>query len=227
MNSSIFNTNGESENIESKIKDFLNKKLLNNASDSLSANIQISPRAAGDAIQQLLSEEFQTLLKPGSFTDYRNDFTRRAMEDFAFNDMNGNYYAVDVKTHRTGTKFNMPNLTSVERLARFYEEENNYFVILMVSYNICCEKIKIENVHFVPVEFLDWQRLTIGALGWGQLQIKNSNNISIDKSMTRKKWMMSLCDALLEFYPDEIAKIKNRIQYFDRIKETWLAQPDE
>ena len=227
MNSSIFNTNGESEKIESKIKDFLNKKLLNNASDSLSANIQISPRAAGDAIQELLSANFKTLLGEQNCAEYSERFARRAMADLAFTDKEGIYYVVDVKTHRIGTEFNMPNLTSVERLARFYEEEKHYFVILMVSYDFDDEKIKIENVHFVPVEFLDWQCLTIGALGWGQLQIKNSNNISIDNSMTRKKWMLMLCDALLEFYPDEIAKIKNRIQYFDRIKETWLAQPDE
>ncbi len=45
------------------------------------------------------------------------------MADLAFQDQQGFYYVVDVKTHRTDTKFNMPNLTSVERLARFYEDD--------------------------------------------------------------------------------------------------------
>ena len=53
------------------------------------------------------------------------------MADLAFEDLDGYYYIVDVKTHRLSTKFNMPNLTSVERLARFYEDDKNYFVVLM------------------------------------------------------------------------------------------------
>ena len=59
---------------------------------------------------------------------------------------------------------------------------------------------------------------TIGALGWGQLQIANSNFISVDDSITRREWMLMLCDALLEFYPKEIAKIGERILYFERTR---------
>lgn len=55
------------------------------------------------------------------------------MADFAFTDVDGNYYVVDSKTHNLGTSFNMPNLTSVERLARFYEDYHNYFAVLMTS----------------------------------------------------------------------------------------------
>lgn len=44
------------------------------------------------------------------------------MADLAFTDKEGFYSVVDVKTHRADTKFNMPNLTSVERLARFYSD---------------------------------------------------------------------------------------------------------
>ena len=58
------------------------------------------------------------------------------MADLAFEDSEGFYYVVDVKTHRHDTKFNMPNLTSVERLARFYEDDKNYFVLLFVSYEV-------------------------------------------------------------------------------------------
>lgn len=39
------------------------------------------------------------------------------MADLAFTDKEGIYSVVDVKTHREDTRFNMPNLTSVERLA--------------------------------------------------------------------------------------------------------------
>ncbi len=34
------------------------------------------------------------------------------------------------------TKFDMPNLTSVERLAQFYGDDKNYFVILYIGYDV-------------------------------------------------------------------------------------------
>ena len=50
------------------------------------------------------------------------------MADFAFNDIYNNYIVVDVKTHNKNTTFNMPNITSVERLSEFYyESDNNIF----------------------------------------------------------------------------------------------------
>ena len=52
--------------------------------------------------------------------EFSSSFARRAMADFAFTDVDGKYYVIDVKTHNLETSFNMPNLTSVGRLSRFY-----------------------------------------------------------------------------------------------------------
>ena len=109
--------------------------LLNAESDFLSPNTLGSTRAAGDAIQEILSQRFDGIL--GNWvSEYSTDFARRAMADLAFKDIDGNYYIIDVKSHRVSTKFNMPNLTSVERLARFYEDSMNYFVLLIVQYDL-------------------------------------------------------------------------------------------
>ena len=76
------------------------------------------------------------------------------------------YYNIDVKTHNTATKFNMPNIVSVERLARFYEDDSNYFTILMIAYHINqAQKIEATNCYFIPLEYLHWDCLTLGALG--------------------------------------------------------------
>ncbi|HET7090792.1 MAG TPA: hypothetical protein VFL17_19340 [Anaerolineae bacterium] len=105
-------------------------KLLNSQPDFVSTRTAASTRAVGDAIQTILSERFQSLL--GELcAEYSADFARRAMADLAFTDRDGLYHVVDVKTHRLGTQFNMPNLTSVERLARFYEGDENYFVCVV------------------------------------------------------------------------------------------------
>ena len=205
------------KNIEESIKDFLNSR-----PDFLSAETHSSTRAVGDAVQELLAQNFEKILG-NRMQKYSASFARRAMADLAFEDKDGNYYIVDVKTHRLDTKFNMPNLTSVERLARFYEDDSNYFVTLIIAYNLSEDHIKVENAHFVPIEFLDWKCLTIGALGWGQIQIANSNRLSISQN-TRKQWMLDLCDTLFEFYPSEIGKIKDRIIYFKKVKDIWFKK---
>jgi hypothetical protein len=38
--------------------------------------------------------------------------------------------------------------------------------------------------------------------------------------------MIELCDTLFEFYPAEISKIKERVDYFKKVKERWLAKED-
>jgi hypothetical protein len=220
MKSEIFYT-GAFTDIEGKIKSF-----LNDYRDFLSEDTISSTRATGDAIQHILEGNFKNLL--GNFCkDYSANFARRAMADIAFTDQAGIYYVVDVKTHRLETKFNMPNLTSVERLARFYEDDRNYYVTLMVAYHVVSGlRIHIERVHFVPIEFLSWDCLTIGALGWGQIQIANSNNIVLNHAYSRKKWMLELCDILFEFYPREIEKIGGRIEHFKEIKRRWQEKTD-
>ncbi|APB34227.1 hypothetical protein GlitD10_1901 [Gloeomargarita lithophora Alchichica-D10] len=74
----------------------------------------------------------------------------------------------------------MPNLTSVERLTRFYESDKNVFAVLMVAYDIEQTRVEVERVTFVPIEFLGWDCLTIGALGWGQIQIAIAKHVKVD-----------------------------------------------
>lgn len=218
--SQIFFTDAYQE-IEQKVCD-----ILNSHEEFLSSSTARSTRAVGDAIQGILGDSFCSIL--GSLcTDYSADFARRAMADLAFTDIDGFYYVVDVKTHRTDTKFNMPNLTSVERLARFYEDDRNYFVLLMVSYHLESTRAIVTQARFVPIEFLGWDCLTVGALGWGQIQIANSNHIVISPHYARKTWMLELCDIMMEFYPKEIAKIGNRIDRFKEIRQFWLEKPDD
>jgi len=220
MKSRIFFTD-EYRDIQIRTKEFLNSH-----EDFLSAGTASSTRAAGDAIQEILSDNFDKILG-NVCSEYSASFARRAMADLAFKDLDSFYYVVDVKTHRQDTKFNMPNLTSVQRLARFYEDDANYFVLLMVKYALEGVHAETSNVIFVPIEFLGWDCLTVGALGWGQIQISNSNIITVNPQYSRKMWMLELCDVMMEFYPKEIAKINSRITYFEKVREFWLKKPDE
>ena len=205
--------------IEKRIREHINAQ-----KDWLSSNTSNSTRAIGDGIESLISGSFAEIIGSDYCKSYSKDFARRAMPDLAFEDHDENYYVIDVKTHNLDTKFNMPNLTSVERLSRFYESDNNYFIVLMVSYKTNDLNVSVTDVKFIPIEYLGWDCLTMGALGWGQIQIANSNRITINEHSKRAEWMIDLCDNLLSFYPKEINKINDRIKHFEKIKTNWIKK---
>ena len=219
MKSSFF-YDGYYKTVAEKLKDY-----VNGAPEFLSAQTARSTRAAGDAIETLIADKFDTFL--GDWCkEYSSNFARRAMADVAFKDKEDFYCVVDVKTHREDTKFNMPNLTSVERLSRFYEDDMNIFALIMVKYKLDRNRVLATEVTFGPIEFLDWDCLTVGALGWGQIQIANSNRIIVNHAFSRKQWMLTLCDTMLAFYPNEILKIRDRIGRFEEVKLHWEKKED-
>lgn len=197
--------------------------MLNASGTQIGLHAAASPRTVGDRTQVFLAEHLIDLLPPELVDDYAAEFSRRAMADLAFKDRQGNYYVVDVKTHCRSTQFNMPNLISVERLTRFYEERSNIFCVLIVSYQSVGGAWHFTDCIFTPVEGLAWDCLTIGALGWGQLQIANANSIRVLPTR-RRSWMLRLCDAMLHFYPREIEKIGARMSYFEAARDRWLGR---
>lgn len=195
--------------------------LLNSCHGFENAHIINSPRAVGDTVQEILGERMSECFPKGTIKNFSDSFARRAMADVAFMDFQDNYFIVDIKTHNRNTDFNMPNLTSVERLSRFYEDDTNFFVILLVEYKTFNDKIKFDAVRLIPIEHLKWDCLTIGALGWGQIQIANARVVNIDRNQSRKNWMLQLCDIMDIFYPKEIAKIEKRANYFAKVRTFW------
>lgn len=180
-----------------------------------------SPRAVGDAVQSFLGENLNKCFPANTIRHFENGFERRSMEDMAFYDYAGHYYAVDVKTHNTGTHFNMPNLISVRRLARFYENDTNTFLVLIVEYELTNEGLCYTDCHFYPIEHFQWNSLTLGALGWGQIQIADANRLHFDPSLSRREWMLQLCDNIQAFYDIETGKISDRRGWFDTVREYW------
>jgi len=183
-----------------------------------------SPRSVGDAIQELLSRELKTILGASAKT-YAGAFARRAMADLEFVDNDDVRHVVDVKTHAEDADFSMPNLVSVERLAKLYENDLACFDVLLVRYRAEVERVSAYQATFVPIEWLDWKCLRLGALGWGQIQIRDSGAIEV-REQPRTEWMCALCDAVLGFYPREIEKIRRRITRFEREAERWKTRRD-
>lgn len=97
---------------------------------------------------------------------------------------------------------------------------------MIIKYVVEGTKVRVKRAHFLPIEFLAWDCLTIGALGWGQIQIANASIIRVNEGYSRKKWMLELCDIMLDFYPKEIEKIQERAGYFKRVKQHWEKKPE-
>lgn len=214
-------TNSEYQEIERNII-----KMLNHQGQKIVSPISLqSPRAIGDAVQDFLSQYLCSCIPAGIIQHYETGFQRRSMEDMAFYDRNDYYYAVDAKTHNKNTAFNMPNLISVKRLANFYMNDKNFFNILIIEYTIEKNKIRYSNCHFNPIEQFSWDCLTLGALGWGQIQIANSNHLIFNPALSRKEWMMKMCEMLEIFYQEELGKIGERITWFHSIKNFWKQHP--
>ncbi|MBR3794101.1 MAG: hypothetical protein IKK27_09265, partial [Alistipes sp.] len=170
-----------------KILEILNR----DAQNIVSVNSMSSPRSIGDAVQEFLAQKgLAEALSEIGISHIDSDFSRRSMEDIAFDDNRGNYYAVDVKTHNLSTQFNMPNLISVRRIANFYRNDSNTFCILIVSYNVVDNKLEYGECYFKPIEAFSWDCLTLGALGWGQIQIANAKTLIFEENVNRKQWML-------------------------------------
>lgn len=199
--------------------------LTRGAADVVSPSSLSSPRAVGDAVQSFLEAHLAEFLPSEAVSEVRAGRSRRSMEDMAFRDRAGAYYAVDVKTHNVATAFNRPNLISVQRLADFYRNDANTFLILQVDYRIDGDRLRYEACRLCPIEHLSWNCLTLGALGWGQIQLADANRVEIDPVSSRREWMLQLCEKVLAFYGAEMEKIRKRGSWFKTVRRHWLTQP--
>jgi len=189
----------------------------------ISEEFRRSTRGVGDAIEGLIVDEFDSIAE-GLVDSVGTNFSRRAMEDLSFR-IGGKYYAVDVKTHRDEPGFHMPNLTSVRRLMDFYEDDDNFFVIVMIKYRLTHGGGLGDITAIVePIEWFDWNCLRIGALGWGQLQFRSASDIGVNRSQTRRDWLRSFARELKQHYAKEEAKIRGRLAYLEAFIAKKLAQ---
>ena len=127
---SSFYYEGHHHEVGSRIKEY-----INSAPEFLTTQTAHSPRAVGDALESIVADRFDSFVGDWC-SEYSSDVARRAMADLAFIDKEDIYSRIDVKTHREDTRFNMLNLTSVERLARFYESDTNVFSLILIRYSI-------------------------------------------------------------------------------------------
>lgn len=218
MKSSIF-YNDHYQQIEINLKTFLNSQ------DRGDLGLSTTVREAGDRIKAVLSENLAQLLGT-HVKQFEIPQSARAMANFQFTDQDNLNYFVDVVTHNEEKKFSMPNITSVDRLEKLYQNDKNIFVVLLIDYKPSKTSNFISNVSFLPVEFFAWDCLTIGALGIGQLQIKRASRVIKVIKNSRKNWMREFSEHLMIFYAKETSKTAKRLTNAADLLAVWKSKTD-
>lgn len=185
-------------------------KLLEGTEMNIATNA--SQRTVADTVEGLCCDMAEKEFKK----DYRAAKSVRSVDDFSI--MVGDHHLMmDVKTHFVQEDgFSMPNLISIKRLKSILEDPKKDLAYVFVDYTRNGTKVTITHVKILSVYQIEWNDLTIGALGNGQLQIKNANLMINESALTRELWFQILKTKAVEFYNKQLKKIEKQIdQWLD------------
>ena len=166
-------------------------------------------RAVGDKLEADAANIANEFYK----NEFRSPNSKRTIDDFSLVVQNQiNFF--DVKSHyiQSIKGFSMPNLISVKRLKSVLENDLQTLSYIFIDYKRNNGKVLIEDVHIKYVWELDWSILTIGALGKGQLQIKDANKDLIFTTIGKDAWFDILKVKVQEFYKKELNKIEKELK---------------
>lgn len=166
-------------------------------------------RTVGDLIESKVSE----ILKNTSsdlITEIRAPRSKKSIEDVTLISSGVTYY-IDPKTHDVNSDFSMPNLTSIEKIKKLFLKSTEELVYVFVSYRIQEGVINIVDVKVFFIWELDISILGIGALGKGQLQIKNANESLVFTSKGKENWYDDFKKVVQVYLKKQITKIKKQI----------------
>ena len=166
-------------------------------------------RTVGDLIEGKVSEILYNS-ESDLISEKRPPRSKKSIEDLTLVS-NGIVYYVDPKTHDINSDFSMPNLTSIDKIKKLFKNVNEELIYIFVSYEINNGTVIILNIKVFFIWELDISILGVGALGKGQLQIKNAHK---DLTLTDKgkiDWYYDFKKLVQEFLGKQVNKINKQI----------------
>jgi hypothetical protein len=183
--------------------------LRNGLDKELTVSEALQHRAVGDLLEadsiELVKQKYPELIREAS--------SKRSIDDFSIVD-GEKEMLFDIKTHyiqNVEGAFSMPNLISVKRLKGVLEDPNKTLSYVFVDYTRVGDRLTVEDVTVKQIWELDWSMLRIGALGKGQLQIKDANKELSYTDIGRDKWFEILKEEVRKFYIKQISKTEKEI----------------
>ena len=136
--------------------------------------------------------------------------SKKSIEDVTLISKGITYY-IDPKTHDTKSNFSMPNLTSIEKIKKLFLSENKDLIYVFVSYDVVKKIINIKNIKVFFIWEIDTKILSIGALGKGQLQIKDANKDLVFTNEGKSIWYLKFKKIVQIFLNKQITKLNKQI----------------
>ena len=191
--------------------------IIKQIQDSLDINLpkeipyegSLMQRGIADIIEVMVSDIILNL-KDQSIKESYEAKSKRSIEDVGLITTDYDDIKIDIKTHDSESDLSMPNLISISRIKKFYENDKNLLLYVFVKYHTDNNSIQVSEVIVKSIEQIDWSCLTIGNLGKGQLQITNMNDISFNDFLSRKDWMERLSYDVIIYYRSLINKIETK-----------------
>ena len=190
------------------IKELVEKTIKDNLK-GFSLSQSFGQRSVGDKIE----DDCAMVIKNFYSENYVSPRSKKSTEDFSLVFDNNTFY-FDVKTHfiQEELGFSMPNLISIDKLRKLQNDETKSLLYIFVDYKRTDTEVIIDKVIVKYIWELDWSILGIGALGKGQLQIKNANNEMVFTGMSKEEWFKIFKVKGLEYNRRQLLKIEKEIE---------------
>jgi hypothetical protein len=166
-------------------------------------------RTVGDLIESKVAE---ILFNSTSelISEKRAPRSKKSIEDVTLVS-NGVSYYIDPKTHDINSEFSMPNLTSVQKIKKLFDTTDKELIYVFVSYAITEGMVIISDIKVIFLWELDISILGVGALGKGQLQIKNANKDLVFTEKGKVGWYGDFKLLMQEFLKKQLIKVNKQI----------------
>ena len=162
-------------------------------------------RTIGDLVESKVIEIITTDTNP-LISEVKLSTGKKSMEDVSVVS-DGVRYLLDPKSHNIDSEFSMPNLTSISKIKKLYRTPNEELLYVFVDYQIEGQTVLIKDIKVLFLWELDMSMLGIGALGKGQLQIKNLNHNLVISTEGKGDWYDKLKVEVNKYLDKQIIKI--------------------
>ena len=165
-------------------------------------------RTIGDLVEKKVIEIILQNQNP-IINEVKLSTGKKSMEDVSVVS-DGVTYMLDPKSHNVDSEFSMPNLSSISRIKKLFDNDKKEMMYVFVDYRIFGQVVRIEDIKVLYLWELDMSMLGIGALGKGQLQIKNLNKELVISDEGKQIWYGKLKTQVKEYLAKQIKKIEKQ-----------------
>jgi len=166
-------------------------------------------RTVGDLVESKVTEILMNA-KSDLITETKGPRSKKSIEDVTLVSDLVSFY-IDPKTHDMDSGFSMPNLTSIDKIKKLFLCDNKELIYVSVKYKLENGWVNIVDIKVFFIWELDISVLGVGALGKGQLQIKNAKKDLVFTDKGKQKWYSDFKKLVQEYLRKQIIKINKQI----------------